>query len=103
MICCKNDIGETAHNKDFDTGIEVNQTGMHELLLTGVNHTRFTKYYHFTAGENIIIPAGILNEDFTYKMIVTQPDGSELLINECPNFVFRTYINKVDCDDISYL
>lgn len=103
MDCCKNELGLFAHNKEINTGIEADQTGMFELLFTSPGFSRFSKYYHFETGQNIVIPAGVLNEDFTYKMVISKPDGEALLVEECPNFIIKTFVNIVACDDIQYL
>lgn len=103
MDCCKNDLGEFAHNKDIDTGIEAGTSGLYELMFTGPGFSKFSKYYHFEAGSSIIIPAGILNEDFTYKLVITDPSGNAVSVNSCSNFSLKTFVNVVSCDDTVYL
>lgn len=103
MACCKNDLGSFPHNKDINTGLQAAQSGMHELMFTGPNFTRFSKYLNVSIGEDIVIPQGILNEDCVYAMVITQPDGTTIEQDACENFAFRTFINKVVCDDIEYL
>lgn len=104
MDCCKNDLGAFAHNDDIDTGIAVETTGVYKLSFVGPNFSHFEKNYYYNVGGTIIIPAGVLNEDFTYKLEILKPDGSVLLVNECGNFVLRTFINIRDCDEsIEYI
>jgi hypothetical protein len=104
MDCCKNDLGEFPHTEDVDTGINVDPTGVYKLRFTGPNFTRFEKNYHYTSGHKIVIPKGVLNEDFTYSLEIIKPDGSTLSQNDCSNFVLRTFINIKECDDdIDYI
>lgn len=103
MACCKNDLGSFPHNKDIDTGLVADDTGVYELLFTGPNYVKFSKYLQVTAGNNIIIPQGVLNEDFLYSLVITKPDGQLLLVNECSNHVLKTFINTLACADIDYL
>lgn len=100
MSCCKNDLGSFAHNKAIETGITATQSGIHELMFTGPNGVRFTKYLNVEEGEDITIPAGLLNEDFQYGLVISQPDGTSLEVDDCPNFALKTYVNTVTCDDI---
>lgn len=103
MSCCLNKLGSFPHNKDINTGIEAPASGMYELMFTGPNFTRFTKYLTFAASDDIVIPEGILNEDMTYSLVITKPDGDLLEVDACSNFSLTTYVNKVVCDELEYL
>lgn len=102
MSCCKNDLGEFPHNQEILTGIDAAQTGLHKLTFTGPNYTKFSKYLRFTAAEEIAIPVGLLNEDFQYTLVITQPDNTNIEVDECENFSLRTFINKIECDELQY-
>lgn len=103
MSCCLNDLGSFPHNRDINTGLAANGAGVYELRFTGPNYSKFSKYIAFSDTEDIIIPAGILNEDFQYTLEIFKPDGTNLLVDECQYFGLRTFINIVSCDDIEYL
>lgn len=103
MSCCKNDLGSFPHNKDIDTGLEADATGVYELLFTGPNYVKFSKYLQVALGDNIIIPQGTLNEDFQYMLVITKPDGTAWEVDACPNFSLKTYVNTLACADINYL
>lgn len=101
--CCHNDLGCFPHNKDIDTGLLAEQAGVYNLMFIGPNFSRFSKLIYFAIGAAIIIPKGVLNEDFQYTFQIIQPDGVAVLVDTCPNFSFKTFINITDCDDIDYL
>lgn len=103
MSCCKNDLGEFAHNQEIDTGLVADGTGVYHFEFVGPNGCKFSKYIYFADGEGLVIPQGILNEDFTYLFTITGPDGALLEVDECSNFGLKTFINIVSCDDIEYL
>lgn len=103
MTCCKNDLGSFPHNKEINTEIVAAQSGMHELMFTGPLGVKFTRYLNFGSGDPIVFPANTLNEDFQYLLVITQPDGTIMESDDCPNFSLKTFINKIACDDIQYL
>lgn len=103
MSCCLNDLGSFPHNKDINTGVEASVSGMHCLSFEGPNFSKFSKYVSCESGEDIVIPQGTLNEDFTYNFTIAKPDGTLYSADDCSNYALKTFINKVACDDIQYL
>lgn len=103
MACCKNDLGSFPHNRVINTTVLALAAGIHEIRLTGPNFAVQSIWQDLTIGEEIIIPKGVLNEDFQYSMQVVQPDLSLLEVLDCSNFSFKAFINKIACADESYL
>jgi hypothetical protein len=103
MICCKNDLGTFPHNRDINTGIETTQAGIHEIRLKGPNFATQSLFQNLDSGDEIVIPKGVLNEYFQYSMVIIQPDLTMIELTECSNFTFKTFINRISCEDESYL
>jgi len=103
MACCKNDLGAFPHNRVINTTVLALADGIHEIRLTGPNFATQSIWLDMAIGDEVTIPQGVLNEDFNYSMTVIQPDGTLLEVNDCSNFAFKTFINKIACSDESYL
>lgn len=103
MSCCYNDLGSFPHNRIIDTGIDAPSAGIYELRFLGPNFTKFSKFIGFGLGDDIEIPVGTLNEDFTYTLEIVLPSGSLHSVDDCTNFRLSTFINKIACSDAQYL
>lgn len=103
MSCCRNDLGSFPHNRDINTGILVPAAGKYELRFHAPNWAVFSVFQVLASGEEVVIPQGLLNEDFQYDMEIVKTDGTMIEQDDCSTFSFRTFINKVSCDDIDYL
>ncbi len=97
--CCKNDLGIFPHNNEINTGVKATQNGYHKLELIGPNFAGFTLEYYYFANADIIIPQGTLNENFVYQLKIKQPDSTYLETDECPNYIFKTFVSTIECDD----
>lgn len=103
--CCKNDLGDVAHNGSVATGVNATQAGTHiaTLFLFG---TRLRRSFFVNLGDEIIVQSPF-NEDYQYLIQIEQPDGSNITKNDCENFTFKTYIETsemcapcVECEEI---
>lgn len=103
MSCCVNDLGSFPHNRVIDTGLDAVAAGIYELRFTGANFTKFSKFLNLGAGDDIEIPVGILNEDFTYNFEVIQPDLTKMEVDDCTTFGIQVFINRIACYDVEYL
>ncbi len=104
MDCCKINLENFPHNEDINTGLVAVQDGVHEFKFNAMNFTVLSYKKTFGIGDPIIIPQGLLSEDFTYKFTIKQPDATnfETTVDSvtCDTFVLRTYIStNTLCDD----
>lgn len=98
MDCCLNDLGDKPHNEDIDLGIDADQDGDYIAILDFAG-VKIRRKIPLITGDPIIIPRPF-NEMYLYKMKVQKPDGSFLAIDDCENFIFKTYINITSsCSD----
>lgn len=97
--CCQNDLGCFPHNKEIDTGLTAPEAGIYKFFFSGPNFTKFEKILYFGAGQAIKIAAGVLNEDFQYRLQIEKPDGTFWSQDDCEFFAIKTFINTISCDD----
>lgn len=95
MDCCKNELGNFPHNADIPTGIMVLGGGDYVFNAGKINGTVFA--FPVTIPDvdtptELVIPKGILNEDFYYCFTVKNPAGNFVETNDCQNYCLKTYI-----------
>ncbi len=106
MSCCNNYLGRFPHNEDIRTGVFANATGefifKFDYLGAGFGLT-----VDGVDGEELVIQKGFLNENFTYRFTIVDPNGDNIEIYDCENFSLKTYTNintcQDDCDTSFYL
>lgn len=96
MSCCTNDLGLKPHNKDINTGLMAEQAGEYSFVLN-FNGAKVVKKVTLGIGDDLIIPRPF-NEDFIYSFQIIQPDGVAVIVDDCPDFIFKTYISIEECD-----
>jgi hypothetical protein len=100
MACksCINDLGEFPHNEDITLDdVMATVEGEHAVRLDFAGNIRYIKV-ELSPGDPVVIPKGKLNEDATYEFTVVDPDGENLLLDECANFRLKTFIaNDGNC------
>lgn len=98
MSCCNNYLGKFPHNQDIDTGIIANATGefIFKFDYLGVV---FRLIIDGQIDESLIIPAGRLNENFTYHFTIEDPSGNNIEIYDCEDFTLKTIVNITPCND----
>jgi hypothetical protein len=103
MDCCKNELGNFPHNADIHTGVFVIGGGDYIFDAGKINGTIIRFAVTITPSEvpiELIIPKGILNEDFYYCFTITDPLGQPIEENYCGNFCLKTYIEtNITCGD----
>lgn len=96
MSCCNNYIGKFAHNEDIQTGIIANATGEFIFKFDYLGNG-FNIVVDGVVDEELVIPFGTLNENFTYHFTVEDPNGDNLEIYDCEDFSLKTFINLTPC------
>jgi hypothetical protein len=95
MDCCKNELGNFPHNADINTGIMVLGGGDYVFNAGTINGTKIkfaVTIPDIDTPSELVIPKGILNEDFYYCFTVTDPGGEPVIDNYCEKFCLKTYI-----------
>lgn len=99
MSCCNNYLGKFPHNEDINTGIIANATGEFIFKFDYLGNG-FEIIVDGIIDEPLIIPSGQLNENFTYRFIIVDPNGDNMEIYDCEDFSLKTFINTNICNDV---
>lgn len=95
MDCCKNELGNFPHNADIHTGIFVIGGGDYVFNAGKINGTILAFAVTIPDSDTpkeLVIPKGILNEDFYYCFTIKDPLGEPIIENYCDTFCLKTYI-----------
>jgi hypothetical protein len=95
MSCCFTQLGRVPHNAPIELGIQAAKVGVYSFGLRFLGATVYQTQTIAEVGDELIIP-GPFNEDYTYELTVTDPDG-EVVVNEangdCDTWVFTTFMS----------
>ena len=74
--------------------------GIYVFLLIFADQ-RITRTANLALNDEIMIP-GAFNETYHYEVMITDPNGDPVTLDDCDNFVFDTFLNLTpeDCGDL---